>query len=395
MLFISKVYQNSARIWLIKLLYITGIRKSGCKENCSKLKIFLSRILQPFAIFLHFSFFYSALVLTQSSHKGFMSREKSRLGSIFTSILSLIIWHVVYTRRCKIFSVLNLCYGSLTRISFSNSYYKNSNSKYIWKFKGLFILISLNFSIPLILSSYVAFLVSKELFYSYATIWFFAHNVSETEYINRMLVFFALLTYFTELIFFPTLFLLIFCFSLLRLAIFLEQNKNILKTLCIWKNNILKHSTAHEEILKIIKFHEEIFSFPIFLQLIFMTSIGFTGTALEFELDNRLHVHFIEGMLYLYISTLGIASVTYVASKIFREQEEILKIYRYAYEDMIGRGETQLTPPILKKLAILKVIYERPVVYLTAWKITRLDRKLVFTMFGIMFTYGFLIIQLK
>lgn len=121
----------------------------------------------------------------------------------------------------------------------------------------------------------------------------------------------------------------------------------MVKSACVWRDNILKHSVMHEKTHKIINLHEDLFFFPIFLQLILMSAVEFPGIALDFELDHLYHTHFLEGMSYLCFSTLGIASVTYTASKVSLEQE-ISKIYRRAYERMIGRNDIQLTLPILK-----------------------------------------------
>lgn len=290
---------------------------------------------------------------------------------MFTCILSLIIWHVVYYRRYKIFYVLNLSYGSSARSPIRDFCHNNKYLKHNLSYKVWIISISFLFLIPLILPSNIAFLTQKKLFYSYARVFFFVYDVSEKEHINRIVLFLCLVSYFAELIIFPTLFLLIFFFSFLKLANYLDKQKNMVKSACIWRDNILKHFVIHEKTHKIINLHENLFSFPIFLQLILMSVVGFTGIALDFELDHLYHTHFLEGMSYLCFSTLGIASVTYAASKVSLEQEEISKFYRR----MIGRNDIQLTLPILKKLALLKAIYERPVVYLTAWKITHLDRK--------------------
>ena len=213
--------------------------------------------------------------------------------------------------------------------------------------------------------------------------------------IGNFIFFFLLFCYFAEFIIFPTIYLLLFCFLTLRLANFLEETKRFMKTFSVSYNSASYRSSIHEKLLKETKFLEDTFCLPMFVQICLLMTISFTGLALEVEITRKNTRHIIEGILYMYSSIIGIIIIIYVGSKVHQPLEEIKLLNRKLYEHAVVYKVNSQTPSEIRSVSILKVMYKRPVVYLTAWGIFRLDKHLLFSAFGTMLTYGFLLIQLK
>lgn len=383
------MFLQKGNILLIRILNIIGIKECGRHRSRSKLKFVLSTTLHPFSVFLHLTVLYSFLVLMRSERK-FITGQKSKFGSVFNSILSLILWHVVRLRGCQIHSVLKKCNEHLPKTETDDVSGRPKASGV----NTVLIMISVCFAIPFVLSTYFAFSKASVLC-PYSNTWYFGYKLSAHEYVHRTVIPLLLFAYFMQLTFFPTLFLMIFCFSTTKLANHTKAGKSRMKALGVWQGSVARHSCLQEELLKRIKMHEEVFSFPIFIFLILMTSIGFTGLALEMEVRFEHHVHILEGLTYLYLSAVGIISVAYTATSVAQQLEEISSHYKSVYKlILIGNG-TLVTRHDMAKIKILKLIYEQPILRLTAWNIAYLDKNMVLTMFGTLLTYGFLILQLK
>lgn len=80
-------------------------------------------------------------------------------------------------------------------------------------------------------------------------------------------------------------------------------------------------------------------------------------------------------------------------------QFQIIKdFYRKEYELSNMESIKNDTIPNLtrkKERKILKLISERKIPHLTAWNFVRFDKSVVFSVFGTMITYGFLLVQLS
>lgn len=156
-------------------------------------------------------------------------------------------------------------------------------------------------------------------------------------------------------------------------------------------------SRAHKKLLIRDQKFVEAFSLPSFLLLCLIVVTGFTGMVLL--MNNRETSHYFlisEGVCYMYFTIVGMISMTYSASTIPFQQQEIKDFCRNEYESQTGGNEATLViPNVIKDYKSLKTIYKRDFIYLTAWDIIRLDKGLAFRVFGMMLSYGFLIIQLK
>lgn len=102
-----------------------------------------------------------------------------------------------------------------------------------------------------------------------------------------------------------------------------------------------------------------------------------------------------EGISNLYFSSVGIISLTYSSSLLYSQFEEIKEFYRLGYESKIMEGKQWLNLIDEKNLRMIKMICKQETPHFTAWNIVRLDKSLVFSVFGGLLTYGFLFIQLK
>lgn len=127
--------------------------------------------------------------------------------------------------------------------------------------------------------------------------------------------------------------------------------------------------------------------------------MGFTAIALIMQkIDEIKLFRLCEGFLYLYFSLVGILSITCSASMISSQFQIIKDFYRKKYElSNVELIENERIPSLIlkKEQKILKLISERKIPHLTAWNFVRLDKSVVFSVFGTMITYGFLLVQLS
>lgn len=372
------------RFYLINLLCVIGIKQTVVSR--SKFSSFLWKFSHPFPIFMHLMMIYKGIILILTEKKPFLDDSKSRIFSVSSSILSVLLWHTIYSRRSKIYSLLKNCHqNSVCQVN-------TKSLNHISSHKIIVCLISFNFVIVLILPTCIAFAHSIS---SFIDTWLLGFRMSESEYIIYVIIFIFFFLYFVEFILPSTIFLLLFCFLTLKLANYLEESKTVIKMTSIWHDSISYHCHMHEKLIKRVESYDKTFSLPIFIHFCFTMTIAFTGLALELEHTRMNYNHVIEGVFYMYFSIVTIIAVINNASKVPQQLEEISMLYRKYYEHIIGHSETPFTSSEVKKLAILKVIYKRPILHLTAGRLFRLDKNFLFTVFGTMLTYGFLIIQLR
>ena len=375
----------SPSVCLTNLLLITGIRKSNVPRF--KFRSFCMTLLHPFPFLMYLVMFHKIIVLILLDGRSFFSDSKARIFSSFSSILSVVLWHIIYFHKNKIHSLLANCHQNPAHKSYTNNSYQNKSD-----YKISFCFISLNFFTIFIMPACLVLSKSVSL---YIDCWIPSFIKSESNCINYVILFFTFFLYFAELIFPSTIFLLIFCFLTLNLVHNLEEAKYVIKVSNVWHDSISYHSQLHEKLIKRVESFDKTFSLPIFILLCLMTTVAFTGLALEIEPTGLNLQHIVEGFLCLYFSVIGIITVIHVASKVSQQLDEINRLYRKNYESIVVKNESPFTPNEVKKLAILKVICKRPIIKLTAWKLFCLDKSLLFPIFGTMLTYGFLIIQLR
>lgn len=369
---------------LFVLLCVIGIKQTAVSR--SKFGSLLCIFSHPFPIFMHLIMIFKGIVLIFTKRKSFLGDSKSSIFSVSNSILSVILWHVIYSRRSKIYSLLKNSHQNPACQVYTKSLNQMSGPKIILS------LISFNIFTVLILP--ICIVLSHSIS-SFIDTWFMGFRISQSEYVIRVAIFIFFFLYFVEFILPSTVFLLIFCFLTRKLAHNLEEYKTFIKMTGIWHDSISYHCHMHEKLVKRVESFDKTFSLPIFIHFCFTMTIAFTGLALELEHTRMNFHHVIEGAFYMYFSIVGIMAVIHVAVKVSKEQQEISMLYRKYYEHIVGRNENPFAPSGVKKLAILKIIYKRPILHLTCWRLFRLDNKFLFTVFGTVLTYGFLIIQLR
>lgn len=384
---LSKISHISKNSCIIKILSFTGIRQPTDNitksSQCQKLQ---SKLFHPFPIFLHFAMIYTISALLFTTKLSFLSGTKSRYFSVTTAVLSVILWYAVYFRRSKIHSLLKINAFNTEH----QNYNKHSTFCRISDYKAIFCLISINFLTAVIMPVFLVISnVSATLECNAFLFGFKARGIHNLHF------FIVLFFYFAEFIIFPNIFMILYCFLTFRLARYLEEIKRRMKLLNTSYDSVLYRCYIHKILLQRINVFEKTFSLPIFLQICLLMTLSFTGLALEVEITRYNFYHVIEGILCMYSSITGIISIIYVASNVHHQLHEIKQSNRKLYEYAVIYEENSETKSEKKSLAILKVISERPVVYLTAWGIFRLDKRLLFSAFGTMITYGFLLIQLK
>lgn len=180
-----------------------------------------------------------------------------------------------------------------------------------------------------------------------------------------------------------------------QLAIKVEKMKKSLNKSISLKNKLSKQSYIHMNYIYKVREYDELFSSPIFFTLCLLTVVGFTAVALIMQKSDEIKLfRLCEGFLYLYFSLVGILSITCSASMISSQFQIIKDFYRKEYElSNIELIRNRKIPNAIrrKEQKILKLISERKIPHLTAWNFVRLDKSVVFSVFGTMITYGFFV----
>lgn len=373
----GRVFFFNTSLFFLKLLSFFGIKEQSKTTIQNKLN--LTAIFYPFTVCMHIATIYSLFALLRC---WITDTNKSVFSSSFNSILSITIWHVARIHGHEIHSLLKNCGADPRCKIFSRK------CSIILTMATLFVC----FLFPVILPFYFIFDVDLETS-NILRFWFFGKIPSTDKSLKSVLLFICIFVYISQQILFPATFIVIFCVLNLKHVEKMEKIKFVLKNGIHRGISFSKQSYIHKDVLLKIKSHEEVFTFLIFLTLCLLTSIGFTGLALLTKEGQTPNVVTCEGICYLYFSIVGIIAITYSASTVESQLQEIKEFYRMEYESRVEKNWLDLVDE--KKCKIIKMIYKRETPNLTAWKIVRLDKNLVFSVFGGLLTYGFLILQLK
>lgn len=373
----GSVFFFKTSLFLLKLLNFFGIKQQSKTKIQNKLN--LTAVFYPFSIYMHIATFYNLVALLRC---WVSDNSKSVFSSSFNSILSFTIWHVARMQGHAIHSLLKNCGLDPRCKIFSRK------CSIILTMAALFV----SFLFPIFYSFYFVLVVDFETS-DILRFWFVANIPPIDKSLKNVLLFICICIYIYQQISFPAAFIVIFCVLNLKHVEKMDKIKFVLKNGIYHGISFLKQSHIHKEVLLKIRSHEEIFTFLIFLTICFLTSIGFTGLALLTKEGESQNFVTYEGIFYLYFSAVGIIAITYSASTVESQLQEIKEIYRMEYELRLEKNWLDLNDE--NKLKIIKMIYKRETPYLTAWKIVRLDKNLVFSILGGLLTYGFLILQLK
>lgn len=366
---------------LLQLFCIKEDRNDQKEKSICNLCKFTFRF---FSILMLLITFYTIAVFFRSSDN-FINGRKSVFSSILTSILSLFTWKVVRLRCNELFSLLR----DVENNTFQRRETKSSISKII-----LMVALSICLLIPVILGLNMAFDTSLADL-EYSDFWFLGYKI-QPKWLKTLALFTCTFIYTGQKILFPTVFLMFFCSLTLKLANNLKRVKVALQENKISTSSLPLQSYVHKKLLMQIQKFQDVFSVPAFLLLALITTLGFTGMSLVLQ-EPISSKRFIisESISYIYFTVVGIFSMTYSASRIPLELMEIKKFYLNAFESKMAESGNSLSEREKRELNILKLIYKRKVMYLTAGGIIQLDRNLAFRFVGGMLTYGFLIIQLN
>lgn len=373
----DNIFSFNTSLFISKLLSFFGIKEQPKTTIQNKLN--LTALFYPFSVYMHIATFYNLFALLRC---WIIETNKSVFASSFNSILSFTIWHVARMHGLEIHCLLKNCGTDSRRKIFSRK------CSIILTIAALFVC----FLFPIILPVYIVFDVDLETA-DILKFWFVGSIPSIDKSLKSVILFICIFVYISQQIFFPATLLVIFCVLNLKHVENMEKMKFVLKKGIHRGISFLKQSCIHKDVLLKIKKHEEIFNFLIFLTLCLLISVGFTGLALLTQKNESQNVYTCEAIFYLYFSAVGIIAITYSASTIQSQLQDVKKFYRMEYESRVE--ENWLDSIAEKKLKIIKMIYKREAPKLTAWKIVRLDKNLVFSVFGGLLTYGFLILQLK
>lgn len=371
------------------ILHLLCVRRTS-KSPQAKLCLYMKRIVHPFTVLMHLALLYNITILFRDPNQVITDESKTRLSSGLTSISSVVIWYIVCIRGKDIHTLLKHWHSHFVR----NKHQMNFAITY--EEKVLFLLILFCFLGPLIFAIYYS-LKSDVDISIYTNFWFLGYAMEDIGFWERFAIFLCVYFYVAEQTLFPGVFLLLFCVLALHLGREIKDLKLSIGKNSNWDSYFLQQLEKHRQIMLQIRNHEKVLSLPIAILVSFFIMIGYTGFALVIS---RFHVPqnlvAFEALLYFYISAIGLMSVTYTSSRIPLQLQEINDVYRDIYERAIETNATTMNNKKQKrKLMKLKLIYERPIPHLTAWNMFNLDRKLAVTSFGVLFTYGLLIMQVR
>lgn len=377
----SKNSEYFSNLLLSKLLNAFGIKKK--LKTSTQDRINLAAVFHPFSIYLHLATCYSLIALFRTWTTAV---KKSVLSSTLSCILSLIVWHIARIHGQKLHNL----------VENSGSCFENKVISRRYSMILTTATFSVSFLFPIILAFYFVFGVGLNS-PAYIDFWFAGNMPKVDEWLQKLLLFMCVFVYMSQQILFPGVLLIFFCVLNLKHAEKIEGLKFAVKTGKLRGIALSKQFYIHRSFLLTVKKQEEVFTFLIFLILCLLILIAFTGLALLMGKSFLLGISFTvcEGILNLYFSTVGIISITYSSSVIHSQFEEINEFYRMEYESRIFEGKNWLSLIDEKKLRCIKMMYKQETPHFTAWNIVRLDKNLVFSVFGGLLTYGFLFIQLK
>lgn len=367
------------------LPYLCVKRRS--KNPRRKLLKYLTFVFHPFSLMMHTLAFYNLFVLLRESSFIILDDSKTRLSSSVSVIISLSIWCTCRARGTSIHLLLRKWHSHFSR---NKNKIKTSNCT---REKILFFFLFVNIIGPSVFAVSYSLNVDVNIFTNF---WFLGNSIQDIGFRERVAIFVCVFVYINEQMFFPGIFLFLFCVLCLHLGNELDELKKNLKRKQLWLSYVSKYSEKHRDILVQVENHEKVLSLPIFLLLSFFITVGYTGFALGFSrFDVPQNLFLFEAFMYIHISVVGILSITYTASRIPMQLQEIQDICLSAYENTIQNHTISMTATPKQQLMLLKMVCKRPVRYLSAWGIFNLDRKLGLTSFGVLLTYGILIMQMK
>lgn len=373
-----------------KLLKIFGIKQNLYKACLTKRNSlsFIVPFLHPFPLFLHVASLYNLTALLIEPFSPNIAGSKSKIASIVNSALSLITWHVAFSRSKHLQDVIKNCKRSP---AFNR---KRTKSKYIFQEIMMFAAISVGFFFPVLFALNTALFTKFDA--DYVKFWFLGYSVEEIDSFTKLLLFSCSLIYMEQQFLFPTAMLLFFCLSAMRLARNLEQFKYALKACRVCKISTSNQHRIHHKLLMQVQKHETSLSLTVFVLLCLIMVTGFAGLALVLEyLVSSRDYNIFEAIFYLYFCSVPTVSVIFSASQIPHQLTEIRKLYRSAYESCIDDLKNSFSFRDGKSLSILKMALDREVIHLFAWNVIRLDKALAFKILGGLVTYGFLILQFE
>lgn len=374
---------------LIKLLKAFDISNQRNEKQHKNKCYDLKTLYHPFFLFMHCATVYNILILGRTPIAMY---DKSRYSSIINSILSFTVWHMVRARSEALHSSLRECsYDSINDDKESRKTFRRQKMFFAAIFSTCAI-------IPVLLAFHLTITINLEKGH-YTELLFIGHRFCQPLWAAKTAVFILTFTYISQQILFPSVFLMFYCIAALNLAESLNIFKNSMElnnSTCSRKLSV--QSQDHKQLLVQIKKHDEIFSFPVFLLMCLTIIIGFTGMALEMKRLNAAPDYtpftHLEAISYIYFYIVAVSSVTYTSSRIPAQQIDIRELYQNAYESEIEGIPKSFTMNELRVI-LLKMIYERKIIHLTAWNIIKFDKNFAFTIFGAMLSYGFLILQLR
>lgn len=375
-----ELYVPSLNLFFSRLLQVYGIKDH--QNSANKNNINWTDFFHPFSLYLHLTTLYNLLILLRGWIR--ISANASVYSSIFTTLLSFIIWYVARAHGGEFHRFLKDCGADFQR--------KKTPRKYLIIITiSAFLMCSL-FSIILTLNFVFGDGVKDS---DNVQFWFVGSTPPNDELLRNSLLLICVFVYISQQILFPSVLIMFFCVLNIKHTEKVENLKlRVKKSIKFREISLSKQSCLHSRLLLKIKKHEEVFSFLIFLILCLMLALGFTGLALSTQ---ELAQEFIpsESIFYLYFSVISIILITLSASMIQSQLLEIKDFYRMKYESIIEENENLTNLIDEKKIKIIKMMYKRELPYLSAWNIVRLDKNLAFSVFGSLLTYGFLILQPK
>lgn len=357
---------ESSVVFLLKLFNAVGINNDDITQlNCvKKLKYYL------FSIIMHIALFVNTFMLILS----FIYRKfdvKITLACASTNILSVAAWHATRKNRNDLKMAINIL-GVLPETEIR-----------IGKV-ALSAVLLLFSAIP---TSYALVWVIYLDDNSDTPDWVYGFSANSVPSHRIILLFLTVNLYVSLQVLFPGLCSSVYCFLCYCVSKWLKLYESKIQS--VNKESHIKLATEYFKILSTVELLEKAFSVPIFL-IIFMHILhmfSLLASLITYTKDQYSIPAIAEAIIILLTSVLSTLAIVICASLIPDQVTILKKKWRtYLEKTVLQNGQVD---------KIIKLIAERDTVTMTACDIITLQKRFIFTMFGALFTYGLLVIQIN
>lgn len=363
-------------------LYTNSSRKKG---------IYLQNVIGfAFAILLHLAYVdFWLMSCANLKHK--WHEYQVVISYIASYTFSLLLWYVLYMRKKSLTMLLHKL------DSISNAVYSIRRIEIVLI---NFVTLSCVIFLPVLYSGISLYLMNREDPRHYYAFYTYGYEVKNfTIVINTYLFLKVFTSVMLDPIFTTTVTILycILCFRCYKLLLkCYHKMKRILHHDSTFLNeHLLQAIKDYTKVIKILDQLQNVFSFPAFLLVLIDSTSSFTTLAstLLYSLEERTSLVTAENIFVFVYSALLMTATIGFAAQIPIIIHRIRDCMIHLSEKILWHTHNSLTE--CSRIVHIRTIQQRPVFILSGCDIIYFTRGAILTALGTLFTYGFLVIQLK